>query len=215
MAKQYYDENGNPVKKKHSILKWIGIGVGVLFVLGIIGMVFDDDNQGTQSGQPVANQEQNTEQQQPAEQESTEAQSDQQEEEENAVVKGETPLELGKIYALGDYLINVYDVQRSTDVEGNPVVVLTYNWGNYSNRDQSPMVAIDIAGYQNGTETNSFGVVASLDAEPATKTAKPESIVKGVQTSVGIDDPSQPLTIEIGETFDFGDNKLILNIDPQ
>lgn len=38
--KKYYDENGNPVKKKHSILKWVGIAIGVLFVLGIIGSMF-------------------------------------------------------------------------------------------------------------------------------------------------------------------------------
>ena len=40
MARKYYDENGNVVKKRGGCLKWIGIGVLVIIVIGVLGTVF-------------------------------------------------------------------------------------------------------------------------------------------------------------------------------
>lgn len=40
MARKYYDEHGNEVKKRGGCLKWIGIGVLVIIVIAILGAIF-------------------------------------------------------------------------------------------------------------------------------------------------------------------------------
>lgn len=42
--KKYYDEYGNEVKKKHPILKWVGIALLAFFGLAVIGAMVDDDS---------------------------------------------------------------------------------------------------------------------------------------------------------------------------
>lgn len=157
MAKQYDNENGNPVKKKHSIIKWVGIGVGVLFVLGIIGMVFGDDNQGMQSEQPVANQEQTTEQPQ---------------EQQQSIVDDKGNLIMPNTIEGMSGIYEIKDMRMGTaDYTGSPIVVIEMDYTNKGDQPMSPWMSFvaDVDATQNnGTTTETLnGANGQMSTENA------------------------------------------------
>ncbi|AXY24778.1 hypothetical protein CL176_01405 [Suicoccus acidiformans] len=112
-------------------------------------------------------------------------------------------IELDEVMEIGDYKITFTDFELGNDYEGNPVLIITYDWENVSDKEMIPFMSYSLTGYQDGVETSTVGYVEGLNLETGQKNVKPGGKVTDAQTTIGIEDLNKPLLLEIKEFFSF------------
>lgn len=210
MAKKYYDENGNEVKRG-GCFKWGCLGIvivlGLLLLIGIFGSSSNDSENNAESTtesttENAAEQEAEISQAQD-EETSDEPQGD---ESSNELVVGET-------MSFDSFNITITDMSLGTDYEGNNVLIYTYDWENTGEEPTMASMSFSLRGFQDNVETQSISFVEGLNLEAGQREVRPGGTVEGAQNSVGIDDMSQPLELELEETFSFSGEPYTTTVD--
>jgi len=205
--KKVYDENGNEVKRGSGCLKWVLVGIGVIVIIGLLGALLgsEEENSSTESASTEQTNEEaettsNASEQQ-AEQSTSQTSSNSSQESSSS-----NELKIGEEMEFGTFNLTITDLQLSTDYEGNNVLVYTYNWENTGEDATMPSMSFTMNGFQNNVQTSSVSFVEGVNLEAGQKEVRQGGKIEGAQNSVGIDDMSQPLDLELEETFSFSGN---------
>lgn len=182
-------------EKKPFYKRWWFIALIVIIILGLIGSGGDEEDTAQEAEDAEA-----------TEQVSEDEESEETTEPSNAIVLGE-PIELG------DYTITVQDYSLGADYEGNDALIIEYDWANNSEDAVAPFMTFTFKGFQDNVETGDVFMVEGVDLETGQKEVRPEGQVEGAQTAVGIDDLSQPLELELTESFSIDNNSYTTEID--
>lgn len=109
---------------------------------------------------------------------------------------------------LGDYTVSILDAEQTKDYNGNPALIINFDYQNNSNDSQMFSTAVSCTAYQNGVELSSaFILNGTYDAEASLKKIQPGSSLK-VQRAFELPDASAPVTVEVTEFISFNDKKL-------
>ncbi|WP_195853167.1 DUF4352 domain-containing protein [Aerococcus sanguinicola] len=137
MAKKYYDENGNEVKRG-GCLKWIGIGIIVIIVLIILGAIFSNGENNLDIADSGDNQ---TSQNQ-------------------SVKEGEKSLAVGDSAEIDNIKFTVNSVEftdeRNQFAESNPERVIKINYTLENGQDEDYAFGIDTQLYVDGKKANTY-----------------------------------------------------------
>ncbi|MFL2134826.1 MAG: DUF5067 domain-containing protein [Ruoffia tabacinasalis] len=185
-------------KKKMGCLSWIGLLALVFVGLGLAG-VFDDDD--TESANVVESS------QVTASDDVSEAT------EPEPVEVDDNIIEVGKALSLADVTFTITDLSIADDYEGNQALVITYDWENNSEDSKSPYLTFSAKGFQDGVETDSAIFVDGVDLGKGQKEVKSGGKISGAHTTVGIEDMSKPLLLEIDELITFNKDPYYMEID--
>lgn len=185
-------------KKKMGCLSWIGLLALVFVGLGLAGVFDDDDVESTnvaESSQAAASGDVS---------EATEPES---------VVVDDNVIEIGKTLSLADVTFTITDLSIADDYEGNQALVITYDWENNSEDSKSPYLTFSAKGFQDGVETDSAIFVDGVDLGKGQKEVKSGGKISGAHTTVGIEDMSKPLLLEIDKLITFNKDPYYMEID--
>lgn len=74
---------------------------------------------------------------------------------------------------IGEYFVEITDVRRTTDYDGNPALIITYSWTNNSDQTISPIETIWDEAYQDGVQME-YGIPADDEEwNPSDRGAEP------------------------------------------
>lgn len=187
-------------KKKMGCLSWIGLLALIFVGLGLSGVFDDDDVESTnvaESSQVKA---------------SDDASEDTEPEPEPVEVD-DNVIEVGQALSLADVSFTITDLSIADDYEGNQALVITYDWENNSEDSKSPYLTFSAKGFQDGVETDSAIFVDGVDLGKGQKEVKSGGKISGAHTTVGIEDMSKPLLLEIDELITFNKEPYYMEID--
>lgn len=185
-------------KKKMGCLSWIGLLALVFVGLGLAGVFDDDDSESAnvvESSQVTASDDVS---------EATEPE---------PVEVDDNIIEVGKNLSLADVTFTITDLSIADDYEGNQALVITYDWENNSEDSKSPYLTFSAKGFQDGVETDSAIFVDGVDLGKGQKEVKSGGKISGAHTTVGIEDMSKPLLLEIDELITFNKDPYYMEID--
>lgn len=106
-------------------------------------------------------------------------------------------LELGKEVRAGAYTVTVKDLSIVSDVQGNEVLKVTFDWENNGGTTIEPGGSVWFLGFQDGVETDLTEYSEEIDDKNFYRQAKPGVALTDVETGVGITDMSKPLVLEL------------------
>ncbi len=113
---------------------------------------------------------------------------------------------LGQPVILGDYEMTIRGFEVIKDYQGEDLLKVIYDWKNNSQETRSPFMTFSLKAFQNGVETtDSIHMSEDLDLGSGQKDVKAGGVITDVEDGIGIDDISQPLTLELSELFSFSD----------
>lgn len=106
---------------------------------------------------------------------------------------------------VGEYTIEIKDAFKTTDYEGNPAIVVTYNWTNNSDETTSAMVTFLEKAFQDGIqlETAFLYDVDGYDPDPYMADIRPGASLD-VQQAFVLRSAS-PVEVEVNELFGFSE----------
>ena len=109
---------------------------------------------------------------------------------------------------LGDYAISILDAEQTKDYNGNPALIINFDYKNNGDDSQMFSTAVSCTAYQNGVELSSAIILnGSYDSDSPLKKIQPGSSLK-VQRAFELPDTSSPVTVEVTEFISFNDKKL-------
>lgn len=114
-------------------------------------------------------------------------------------------IKLGHPIVMGDFEINVQSFDVVEDYEGKPLLRITYDWKNNSDKEMMSMMAFSFTGYQDGVETDmAIAISDDINLEPSQKNVQPGYGQEGVHDVLSID-PSKPMQIKLSELMNLSD----------
>lgn len=103
--------------------------------------------------------------------------------------------------AVGDYNVTLNDATFTTDIDGNPVIVVNYDFMNNSDDSIMPLVATDITAFQDGVSLEiAFVMDDSYDAGIAQREVQPGASLAGCQQAYVLTSTS-PVTVQVSPLF--------------
>lgn len=123
-------------------------------------------------------------------------------------------IKVGETISFEDFDITINKFSLGKDYEGKDALVIDYSWENTGENNQSPFMTFSIKGYQDNVETDMTIMMDGVDLSSGQKDIKPGGKIDDGQDSIGLSDLSQPLTIELSETFSFNSEVYSLEINP-
>lgn len=117
---------------------------------------------------------------------------------------------------LGDYHVKINDATFDKDYEGNPMIVIHYDFTNNSDDSQSALFALSSKAYQDGVELETAMALNddAYDAGIAQKDIKPGVTIEDCQIAYTLTSES-PVEFEVSELMSFSDDKLEKTFDVQ
>lgn len=111
---------------------------------------------------------------------------------------------------LGDYYVKILDYALVSDYEGNPAIIVNYEFTNNSEDDTMPMVAVTMKAFQDGVELSDAFIADSsiYDAEPLMKEIKPGATI-ACQEAYELTSETSDVEINVEEAFSFDDAELV------
>ncbi|MDD6484489.1 MAG: DUF5067 domain-containing protein [Clostridiales bacterium] len=115
----------------------------------------------------------------------------------------------GESGALGDYEISILDAVKTTDFEGNPAIVINFDFQNNSSNNAMFSTAVLCQAYQDGVSLSSAIIINNdvYDGEASLKTLQPGAKLR-VQKAYTLTSADAPVTVEVKPLISFGDDKL-------
>lgn len=116
--------------------------------------------------------------------------------------------------AVGDYDVTIGDCAFTTDIDGNNVIIVNYDFTNNSDEDIAPFVGISMTAFQDGVQLDAAFVMDTsvYDAGVGQKQLKPGASLTGCQNAYVLTSTS-PVEVEVGPLF--GDPVLFKTFDVQ
>ncbi len=111
---------------------------------------------------------------------------------------------------LGAYHVAIKEAVFGKDYEGNPMIVVDYDFTNNSENDATALFAVNIQAFQNGVELETAITMddSVYNVETAQKQIKPSVTLEKCQSAFVLSDTS-PVTIEVSELITLDDKKLV------
>ena len=112
---------------------------------------------------------------------------------------------------LGDYEVVIKSAKVTKDYEGEPAVIVTFEFTNNSDETKSWMTAVSAKAFQDGVELDSAFVSSSnkdYDASNSTKEIKPGATIN-VQKAYELDNTSSDVEIEVSEWLSFNKDTVL------
>lgn len=107
---------------------------------------------------------------------------------------------------LGDYYVEITGASLSTDYEGNPAVIISYNWTNNSEETTTPMATVTCSVFQDGVGTDpAFMMDENYDGDSSMTEVRPGTTIS-VQEAFSISNTTSPIEVEISEWLTLEDN---------
>jgi hypothetical protein len=116
--------------------------------------------------------------------------------------------------AIGDYYVKILGVARTTDYDGNPAVVVTFNWTNNSDKAASFMWSTNTQVFQGGIECETAFIFDSdvYSAENSMLDIKPGASLD-VQSAFVLRDAETPISVEVSELISWDDTVITKDFD--
>ncbi len=113
---------------------------------------------------------------------------------------------------LGNYEISILSARRSVDYEGNPAIIVKYQFTNKSNENQNFMTAVSAKAFQKGVQLNSAVIIGDeqYTALDSTKDVQPNGTIE-LEKAYLVTDTTSDIVIEVTELFSLSDDKLSKN----
>lgn len=119
------------------------------------------------------------------------------------------PVELEPAGTLGDFDVQIGDLEMTKDYNGNSAAIIRFSFTNNSEENTSAMMELQYKAFQNGVqmETTVISDDSILNSKDIMKDIQP-----GVTIDVGVayklDSETAPIEFEVSESFSFDDAKL-------
>ena len=117
--------------------------------------------------------------------------------------KDTASVDKGSDHNLSDCNVEIKDCRLAKDYEGNPVVIVTYGYTNYSDRPTSFMAAVDDGVFQDGVGLNE--TIFLEDAANYSSDNQLKEIKKGasldVEVAYDLNDTQTDVVVEVREYF--------------
>lgn len=117
--------------------------------------------------------------------------------------------------ALGDYYVEIKDAALAKDTDGNPAIIITYNWTNNSDKTTSEAAVLYGKAFQDGIQLEPAFVLDSdvyTDAGNSMKEIRPGASLT-VQSAYVMTSESSPVEFEVTELISLSDEMVSKNFD--
>lgn len=121
---------------------------------------------------------------------------------------------LGQPIEFETFTVTITGYETTTDYDGNPMLVYTYDWVNTGEETQSPFMTFSVTGFQNGVSTESTPFSDTVDYGSGQVEVRPEGAVEGAQDAIGLTSAEEPVELELTEVFSFDNNAYTTTINP-
>lgn len=109
---------------------------------------------------------------------------------------------------LGSYHVAIKDAAQATDYEGNPVLIVNFDFTNNSEEATSFMLATNVDAFQDGVELEmAIMMDDNYDGDAQLKDIKPGTTLP-VQVAYSLTSQT-PVTVEVTELFSFDDAAML------
>ncbi len=111
---------------------------------------------------------------------------------------------------LGSYKVDIVSCRLAKDYEGDPVVIVKYNFTNNADDPASFYLAFETAVYQNGIGLNESYFVeesANYNSDNQMKDIKKDATIE-VEVAYELNDTTTEIEVEVSELFSFSDSKI-------
>ena len=109
---------------------------------------------------------------------------------------------------LGDYTVSIKDAVQTTDYEGNPALIINFDFTNNATEAQAFAFVTDTTAFQDGVELE----MAIISSDSYNGDAQMKQIQPGITLPVQVAyslTSQNPVTVEVTELISFDDAKLV------
>ena len=120
-----------------------------------------------------------------------------------------TPSDSGNVSGkVGDYTVVIKSATVTTDYEGNPAIVVNYNWTNGSTETKMALTAVLAKAFQDGVQLDS-AMMLSDNYTPNTATELKPGASLDVQAAFVLRNTTSPVEFELSEAFAFDNDQVV------
>lgn len=150
---------------------------------------------GTSTGDDTAKKKDNQEQ---SSQENSQSQDESQNQEnnQNQSQANTGAFELGDDVTTGDYVVKINSLRKSIDMNGNPAVIVNYDYTNNSEETTSALGSILVSVFQDGIQLDNAIGAEGIESDNYIKQVRPGNTIQGCEEGF-ITTSDSPLEIEI------------------
>ena len=128
--------------------------------------------------------------------------------------EGTIPVEIGKPFEISDCKITINKLEVIKDTDGNPALLVNYNWENTGKEPSAPIYEVVFTGYQDGVEIDrNPPIVENINFDNVLKNAKPGKTIKDVNEVLKIEDIDQSFELNIIEALSMNYDTFVYTID--
>ena len=109
---------------------------------------------------------------------------------------------------VGDYSVVIKNATVTTDYEGNPAIVVNYNWTNGSAETVMALTAVSAKAFQDGIQLDSAMMLSDNYTPNATTELKPGASLD-VQAAFVLRNTTSPVEFELSEAFAFDNDQIV------
>lgn len=125
-----------------------------------------------------------------------------------------TEIVIGEPIEFDTFTVTIKDFETTTDYDGNPMLIYTYDWVNTGEETESPFMTFDITGFQSGVSTEASPFSENVDYGSGQVEVRPEGAIEGAQGAIGLTSVDEPVELELTEIFSFDDKAYTTTINP-
>ena len=157
--KKYFDENGVEVKKRGGCLKWIGIGVLAIIVIGILGAIFGGGDESADTATEAS---------------SSEVTSSEETSSEESAESGTELLAVGDSATIDDITVTVNNVsftdERNEFADTTPERVIAIEYTLENSQEKDYPFGMDMQLYVDGKKADTYPLGADMGSVSAGRT---------------------------------------------
>lgn len=110
----------------------------------------------------------------------------------------EQPKQKNKGTVSGKYDVEIVTAKTATDFQGNPAIIVTYNFTNNSNANASFLTSVSANAFQNSVQCNVATMMPDvMDAQPSLAEVQPGGTIT-LECAYSLQDTANPITVQVG-----------------
>ena len=110
----------------------------------------------------------------------------------------EQPKQKNKGTVSGKYDVEIVTAKTATDFQGNPAIIVTYNFTNNSNANASFLTSVSANAFQNSVQCNVATMMPDvMDAQPSLAEVQPGGTIT-LECAYSLHDTANPITVQVG-----------------
>ena len=108
------------------------------------------------------------------------------------------PKQKNKGTVSGKYDVEIVTAKTATDFQGNPAIIVTYNFTNNSNANASFLTSVSANAFQNSIQCNVATMMPDvMDAQPSLAEVQPGGTIT-LECAYSLQDTANPITVQVG-----------------